>query len=440
MKAFLIAFFGFSSLFMGSVAHGFYSNSGVEADVSFEADYQMEGAQPSQADALGELRNLIYYMAGPLQQSSPIAGPKFDHRLRVLSITPAQGGWRVRYQFSGTFVIEAKKFQNFKIFLPKSAKNIYRQAYNPSGWSPFTRHPCIEAQLEEYLSEKYFWYFWNPQKSGCRLKAGEHYDVITPKVSLKNNFSNQSFPEYERLPNPAGDLDIMIFFGVDQDKNGLKSPESSGDVNAPNFRQIARSLSRQGFNQRRWNSQDFQTFCSTNKPLDQTIDEFSRQDGPRKITVRVLWGMTSLRPEALPFYCLLNHAVSRSSVTIYNGHSGLGASLFLTQLKQQYPYPFQLNKSQYQILAFNGCSSYGYYNIDFFRDKATSSDPEGTKNLEVITNGIAGSFGDLGDMTLSILNAVLDWSKSGEKTSYQKIIDRMGTSYLTSVNGDEDNP
>lgn len=162
-------------------------------------------------------------------------------------------------------------------------------------------------------------------------------------------------------------------------------------------------------------------------------------DGQRKITVRLLWGTTSSGNQSYPFYCLLNHAVTSSSVIVYNAHSGLGASVFLQQLRKDLNLPFYMNTNQYQIFGFNGCSSYGYYNLDFFGEKVTASDPQGTKNLDVITNGIAGNFFDLGKMTMSLVEAVLDWSQSGKKTSYQEIINRMRTPYMTAVNGDEDN-
>ncbi len=50
------------------------------------------------------------------------------------------------------------------------------------------------------------------------------------------------------------------------------------------------------------------------------------------------------------------------------------------------------NPSQYQIYGFFGCSSYGYYNLSYFASKASTADPDGTSNTDIITNGITGSF------------------------------------------------
>lgn len=232
---------------------------------------------------------------------------------------------------------------------------------------------------------------------------------------------------------------MLLVFGADKDPLGLKAPESNGDHNAKNFRDVLSSLKRKGFSSRRWTSSDFQSFCKSNAAFEQTIEELSRQDGNRTVTIRMLWGITSAGSQSFPFHCLLNHAVTNSSIVIYNGHSGLGSSVFLQQLRIDLNLPFYLNKDQYQIFAFNGCSSYGYYNLDFFLEKRSEADPQGTKQIDILTNGIAGSFYDLGRMTLSLVDAVLDWSRSGQQTSYQEIIRRMKTSSMTAVNGDEDN-
>ncbi len=426
-------------ILLQSTAFGFYSNTGVEVKVDYEANLIMSGSQPSEADAIWELRQGVYYMAGPLQFNEPKAGPKFDHSIRILSMNPGASGWNIRYQFTGTFIVQNKNYQNLKLYVPRSSRHIFKQSQVPSALTKAGQNPCIQDPNPEHMTDRYFWYFWNPNKSGCPLKAGVHYDVITPSVKLLNNMTAESFPEYSRLPNRQGDIEMFLIFGADQDALGMKAPESNKDFNAGNFRDVLKSLKKAGFTNRRWTTADYQSFCQTTQTTTQTVEELSRVDGQRKITIRMLWGTTSTGSQSFPFYCLLNHAVTNSSVVIYNAHSGLGASVFLQQLKQDLNLPFYMNKDQYQLFAFNGCSSYGYYNLDFFLEKQSASDPSGTKNLDVITNGIAGNFYDLGKMTLSVVDAVLDWSKEGQKTSYQEIIRRMKTSYMTAVNGDEDN-
>lgn len=432
--AILCAYFG-----MISAAHAFYSNTGVEVKVSYEANLLLSGPEPGEADVIWELRNSTYYMSGPMQFNEPKAGPKFDHDVKVLSITRVANGWSARYQFAGTFIVQNKNYQNLKIYMPRSSRHIFKQAQIPNALTKAGQNPCIQDPNPEHLDEKFFWYFWNPHKSGCKLQAGVHYDVITPKIQLIQNATTESFPEYSRLPNKDGNLEMFLIFGADRDELGMKAPEGNKDYNAGNFRDLLSKLRNRGFANRRWSQADYQNFCQTSKTTTQTIEELTRVDGGRKITIRMLWGTTSTGEQSYPFYCLLNHAVSNASVVLYNAHSGLGASVFLQQLKQDVNLPFEMNTNQYQLFGFNGCSSYGYYNLDFFREKMTAIDPHGTKNLDVMTNGIAGNFYDLGRMTLSVVDAVLDWSRAGKKTSYQEMIQRMKTPYMTAINGDEDN-
>ena len=45
-------------------------------------------------------------------------------------------------------------------------------------------------------------------------------------------------------------------------------------------------------------------------------------------------------------------------------------------------------KKDYQIIYFNGCSTYGYYNRQYFKKK------KGSKHLEIISSGLQTAYGD----------------------------------------------
>jgi hypothetical protein len=99
--------------------------------------------------------------------------------------------------------------------------------------------------------------------------------------------------------------------------------------------------------------------------------------------------------------------------------------------------PIKMNRSQYQIYGFFGCSSYSYYNQSYFAAKASDGDPDGTKNMDIITNGVTGSFGSMTDFTIKTLSPILNWSARGTRTSWQQIMNSYSKRFLTGVNGDE---
>jgi hypothetical protein len=96
-----------------------------------------------------------------------------------------------------------------------------------------------------------------------------------------------------------------------------------------------------------------------------------------------------------------------------------------------------MNNDQYQIFGFFGCSSYSYYNLSYFAAKASKTDPEGTKNADIITNGVTGSFGSMTDFTVKTLTPIFNWSARGTKTTWQQIMNSYSERFLTGVNGDE---
>jgi hypothetical protein len=115
-------------------------------------------------------------------------------------------------------------------------------------------------------------------------------------------------------------------------------------------------------------------------------------------------------------------------VFLYSGHSRVGG-LDLEYMGDQIGSPIKMNDSQYQIYGFFGCSSYSYYNLSYFSAKPS-------KNMEILTNGVTGSFGSMADFVVKTMGPVLSWSARGTKISWQQIVNSYSTGFLTGVNGD----
>ena len=69
--------------------------------------------------------------------------------------------------------------------------------------------------------------------------------------------------------------------------------------------------------------------------------------------------------------------------------------------------------------------------------KALNADPEGTKNADIITNGVTGSFASMTDFTVKTLTPVFNWLVGGTRASWQQIMNSYSERFLTGVNGDE---
>lgn len=55
--------FVFTSIGFCIQSYGFYSDTAIEAQVEFQAMHLMNGYQPTEADAIWELRQAAYFMA-----------------------------------------------------------------------------------------------------------------------------------------------------------------------------------------------------------------------------------------------------------------------------------------------------------------------------------------------------------------------------------------
>lgn len=98
--------------------------------------------------------------------------------------------------------------------------------------------------------------------------------------------------------------------------------------------------------------------------------------------------------------------------------------------------PIRMNKDQYQIYALFGGSSDNHYSLSHFALKASPIDPEGTRNANIITTAIAGSFGSMTDFTTKTLKPILEWSARGTRACWQPIMNTCSERFLTGVNGD----
>ena len=98
------------------------------------------------------------------------------------------------------------------------------------------------------------------------------------------------------------------------------------------------------------------------------------------------------------------------------------------------------NKEKYQIFFFNACTTFSYYNQNYFNFKKSKDDPSGTQNLDILNVTTVNYFKDMADQNYVFLEGLL----KGHRPSWQAIVDNMNQvsadeTPMISVSGDEDN-
>lgn len=410
----------------GSPAFAYYSKDSYEAEVGFESRVEIAPDTPDYILLPSYINRQLLYLAGPLQAAPKKAAAKNDAKVEILGRLrdDRTGKHYVRYRYTGTFVLDNGLQETVKVRLPLNLDEVWERSTDK----------CFS------WGEKYrMAYFWAPLNKGCPLVDGVDYVTSDGAIVSKRANTANTAPAYERLANANNEIRVVLAFGADEDKNGNLPPEKTNtDYNAGNYRDTRKYLLGQGFAVRTVPAAERERECGNTKSLAASpghVEEFTRKDGGRTLVVRLFWGITNIGEDSIAFFCMAKEAAERGSVFLYAGHSRVGL-LDLTYMGEQIGAPIRMNKDQYQIYAFFGCSSYSYYNLSYFAAKASPADPEGTRNANIITNGITGSFGSMTDFTTKTLKPIFEWSARGTRTSWQQIMNSYSERFLTGVNGD----
>lgn len=358
-----------------------------------------------------------------------------DHRVKILSKKKGRTSdtQTVTYSFSGKVVFKKSAFngnatRKVPLKLPLNPDQIYSLGLDEDGFNH-----CTD---EHYNSEGDFWYFWDPEMKGCPLR-GNNEDVVRIKGDLRPlPNTTSSYPEYDRLYSNNGNgknLDISVFFGYIADITNINAPKRKDDAFAA-MRYVEKDLRERGF-KRTATRDEFRVYANGTfhkggnfwrvyeKPIQTLAGEI-------RLRVKILLADTDLSSSDATFHHYLIPALEESDIVVYDGHSGLGGNLDITQFPD-----LRFNKSKYQIMFFNGCSSYPYFNGIYFEAKG------GSANLDVITSGLATMSSTSGPNVIAFLNRFIE----GDTVSYQTILRELEYSngdegtYLTGVSGDEDN-
>src|SRR6266550_426511 len=380
-----------------STAFAYYSKDSYEGDVTFTGMVEIADDTPDFLIKPSYINSQLLYLAGPLQAAPKKSAAKNDGQVDILGKyrDSKTGKLYVRYRYAGTFVLDNALQDVVKIRLPLNLDGIWERSSDD----------CFSWGSRYRMA-----YFWSPQGKGCQLVDGIDYFTADGTIVARLTNTTNTTPGYERLTNSNSEIRIVSAFGADHDENGKVAPDKNKDYNAANYRDTRKFLLNQGFSVHTIPVDERERECGSAKPLAASpgyVEEFARKE-----------------------------AAERGSVFLYAGHSRVGG-LDLKYMGDQIGSPIKMNYNQYHIYGFFGCSSYSYYNLSYFAAKASNTDPEGTKNMDIITNGVTGSFGSMTDFTIKTMTPIFNWSARGTKMSWQQIMNSYSERFLTGVNGDD---
>ena len=429
-----------------------YTGAGnAEATMTFDAAIRFDSSRaPTAEEATAEIELQVKHLFGGMTNAARPAVPKNDHRITIRSILPVAGraeSFEASYRYEGTVAMSDGAGTTYELYLPLHPRTIATDAVEANG--PATPLACTD---ESEPQAEYFWYFWSPERVGCRLAEGRDYVRVTASFAWKSDrhaFA-PTYPEYARLVQTrdgAKVIPLTVLIGKFDGATSSK-PLRSQDPGAVQFASMRSELLALGFAEREIPKRDLKAVAKAGKK-DGEIKRgkwisgypyarlYTKETPAGRMEVRLFYG-DSTDAGSNAFFALYQDALKRDAIMIYDGHSGLGDYLSLANLKKDRGMTPKSDASIYQIFFFNSCTSYAYYNDSYFRWKASAADPTGTKQLDILTNGLSTGYTD-GDTNMILVKAVHAWATGGERASYAKITKLLSLGNLIGVNGDEDN-
>ncbi len=423
----------------------FVSKKATEAILTFSHRVEIEAPRkPTEAKAKEQIESQVLHLFGPMERLEYSAAPKEDHKIKITEIrkkADVDGVYEIFYNYKGTIVLEkgagAPK-TTYSFFLPINPDTIFEQGMVR------TKNRCTD---EHYQAEEDFWYFWSPAPyyPDCPLTEGEDYEVVNGSIERIDPSKKSTYPEYSRLAKD-GNIDIHIFFGMDDPDRG-HNPYQSADINAENYRKTKEELEKLGLVFKKWTAEEIKAIATLEEEERLPyVEEGTKVFSNKGITLRVrlFFGESGIDEDSTGFHYFFWDALANASIMIYDGHSGLGGHLDLQAIADLQGFNITPNRDRYQIYFFNSCTSYTYYNASYLQKKRKRgkkfADPKGTKNLDLLANGLSTAFDTMHNTDMALVNAVHQWLKGGQRTSYQTLAQRIDSDNLFTIIGDEDNP
>ncbi len=417
-----------------------YSMIGKEHKVQFKAVYRssfrnLEDVWPQTLPR--EIRATTQFLFGPLTHRE-LGGIQKGEKIQTLMDKAYMQNGRVMvpYLYQATWIIESEAVQPGLLNLPIPYSI---ESLRTPNWQS-----CTDNGDEEHRTWSFLWYFWDPTRRGCEHKENEQYQMVQIQIGEETNQTQESYPEYRRMirdENGVPTLSMTLAFGYVKDAQ-QPDPFRDMDYGAREFQKFHRftrgMLLSQGFQE----SPIYQRDITVGNTVIGTQFVGMKNGLRHRVSIVAAAGVDQMDIFAHSF------AKKHEGFFAWFGHSRVGSGFDAEILRYKLatsPQEFSISP-EYQMIYWAGCNSYSYYTLPFFDMKARlqpQADPQGTRNLDLISNALPSLFAFNAANAQIVLEAMLN---SQTPMSYQTIIDRIerhgrswGVDVIVNVLGDEDN-
>lgn len=417
-----------------------YASQAAEHQVSYRALYRTNWKSlrelPSNPQIEASIQEVIPFLFGPLTDRQ-IASPQRKQKISALreEARLENGVVVVPYTYEGVWLIRKSALRNeIELPIPFSLNGLRTKRWLN----------CTDS-ARDHQTWSFFWYFWDPSRSGCDHRLDQQYQEVSVQIGEETPQTVSSFPEYERMfrvKDGKKVLSMTFGFGYVED-NEKPDPFHDPDAGMIEFQKfyaaVKTVLESKGFVEEPISASDYDIWDQTHMG--------SRFVGTIEGVEHRVSIVAAANVDQMNLFAK-SYATDHEGFFGWFGHSRVGSGFDAERFQlimRQDPGQYSVS-SDYQLVYWAGCNSYSYYTLPFFEMKARLSplqDPQGTRNLDLISNGLPSLFAFNAMNAQVLFEALMNWQKP---TSYQKIVDRLESNgsrwnipVLVNVLGDEDN-
>ncbi len=453
MKMFLMVFvfacgaFGAQSMPSNqSYSPYFFSDLANEYQLSFDFVFRTEFKDISSIQRMSESAKQEYKQTYILSTLQYIYGP-----VTRLGIGNPQRGWNVIVDWQHPQLIQGR------VYLPYhySATWIIRKTdAKPSSLRvpvPYTAGDLMTPQWlkctdsdPDHQTLSMYWYFWDPRRPGCDQKEGREFSYVQMHLVSQTKSTIETYPEYSRMirnVNGKKQISFTFAFGyaLDTEKFWPDEDRDPGMLQYQDFIRYIRAVIGRGYQETPILEKEYPSAFDPEKVMGH---RFKIQKSGVEVVINVI--AAGDIDQMIIFAQSFAH--DHDGFFGWFGHSRVGSGFdadWMAYRLRTRPDYYSI-RSDYQLVYWAGCNSYSYYTTPFFLLKSTPQDPNGTKGLDIISNGMPSLFILNSPNAKIVFNALWNFDRP---TSYQTLVTRIedeaasyGTQVLVNVLGDEDNP
>jgi hypothetical protein len=282
-------------------------------------------------------------------------------------------------------------------------------------------HACVDSGAHDVDSGS-MWYYYRPNRSGCSIPATSLMTAVAD-VALSDVNTNGRYPEYDRVWQD-GALRVVAIFGKYED--GATTSSDAGIAAYARFVRDTATMLRP-------NALTTVPARLPTSPGVSTPEITFRASIDATHTIEIVALLVdNVREAGATFDARYAELSTRADLIVYNGHAGLGSNVRALARKGRW------TTGQYAIVFMNGCDTFAYVDNALWQAHAdvNRDDPNGTRYLDIVMNGMPAFFSQMPRATLAMIRGLMSYTAP---RTYQTIFADLDSAQIVLVSGEQDN-